>query len=1376
MRATKDHRCIASGWRLETGESEGVVSAYRRYVPMPVPSFRKTGGSHGGTVVTTGNTSPPGHTHHHHHHHLLPQHLKIKMEGTDTEYSAVRTHERCKARYVRSIPSSSRLIGFVNVNVHPPFSLPRFRIIRLQYNTTYKVEVLRLRLQKRRVPGFGCTFQSLSSDISHSRRHTLDGRFTLDLMIGESEISILGHNKNRTLDIHVHLLLHVCQRILDDDLTRGNGGSSSFEARLVSIVHGTMNTSDSIHLQAARRTPREDLELYCSDGACRHSLALTQYATVPRSTLAFNPPSQILRSREYRFKATSISLSPTTSCTLTAKTSRHHWGRIELSFNDWPPLLQEQNVVPREYHFGVVFCIACSIRPTWLQRGRNPDPSHVRCLYGVIWSISEGGYEAVGSTVDVQSNVSPPGTTYDSGARTMRGSRHYEDTSPHIRQRLSTDWLTQRYVLDLISTFPISIEALVYGHGWPSPGGLALTCSCTVLRQHAKCGTEVAEYLPCDAPDVEEVYGRCLHYLHQTPRVRVLFPRRVAALSDEEGNAISRLKQSSQKPQGSSSCFSIGMMDARHTQAALIRDILVVYPETYPITIRIRYIDQTFLGSSRHRPSLHRNSQFLTSDVAPTYGAVCAVNFARAPVDHRLPLPSSEPATGWCTIGAVELQNCKTLGRPCHFNCLSREEYRLPDNARYRVGCRPRRSATTDTTTQNRLRKQARKDRKARKVDAKGMDHTILAVSPAQVLAMLGNQTKRTISSGSPHRSTSGSSKRFRKSQSAATLLFFPSLPGCKSLDHGERSSELPDRSHKVPSRTNHLAETSKDETSQSNGPHAHSGHRRLVNGFNFGSHHAWGICPTSFVLITQINTIARQKRRRPESSISQLKPCPPLVTLHCRTVQVWLLDEDATALSSRGFSPSQNAHVFSAFVGENRIHANSRASDFRWTSSCIQRPPVHPLDACSVRSSIAASLFSRLLMHAAADQAACPPLTASNWFYVFSLLALGPCVSYATRYGLSLKEVYGVIHKMNRSRILFTVSEAEGTQMKMVNDTSHNRPATNLIITPCPGFHGPTDVLTQQKPSHLSIVTNELPGSLRPEQPGQRRPPFSQDAPVHPDQSSSYTYFSEFYEVEVHSGSAIELTLQTLTPYSFKSAKSSGIIAAASIAGGNGLEKMCPGGAPIANSVPCCGKQKRAALPWFTLGVHELNTQCSSSAGRQGEDWVPDPKTTVKHLQPYKDVASTHTPDFVQRTATCILAATRFAISHDERQVSPSSMRRHVRSQRDYIPLAQVGKTLKHAHCGMLPPIGAEAHNSFWIALGTQVDPRDEATTRFYLQARYDGAEVTLKLCFPSCTAYMSGSVPLRGAIQSFSGREKGLQQGGSSIESVGSLRAVLI
>ncbi|KAK1494210.1 hypothetical protein CTAM01_09091 [Colletotrichum tamarilloi] len=243
------------------------------------------------SVPQTGNTSPPGHTHHHHHH-LLPQHLKIKMEGTDTEYSAM--------------------------------------------------------------PGFGCTFQSLGSGISHSR-----DRFE--------------RTQSPTLSTHAreNRKSPFSRIILDDDLTRGNGGSSSFEARLVSIVHGTMNTSDSIHLQAARRTPREDLELYFSDGACRYSLALTQYATVLCTTLAFNPPSQIFRSREYRFKATSTSLSPTTSCTLTAKTSRHHWGRIELSFNDWPPLLQEQNVVPREYHFGVVFCITCSIRPTWLQRGRS---------------------------------------------------------------------------------------------------------------------------------------------------------------------------------------------------------------------------------------------------------------------------------------------------------------------------------------------------------------------------------------------------------------------------------------------------------------------------------------------------------------------------------------------------------------------------------------------------------------------------------------------------------------------------------------------------------------------------------------------------------------------------------------------------------------------------------------------------------------------------------------------------------------------------------------------------------------------------------------------------------------------------------------------
>ncbi|KAI3553324.1 hypothetical protein CABS01_14480 [Colletotrichum abscissum] len=136
---------------LETGDGRERV---RRWQAGQGPRGH-TDIPHQGRGVSIGGS---GHAHHHHHHHhLLPQHLKIKMEGTDTEYPA---------------------------------------------------------------------------------------------------------------------------RILDDDLTRGNGGSSSFEARLVSIVHGTMNTSDSIHLQAARRTPREDLELYFSDGAYRHSLALTQYATV----------------------------------------------------------------------------------------------------------------------------------------------------------------------------------------------------------------------------------------------------------------------------------------------------------------------------------------------------------------------------------------------------------------------------------------------------------------------------------------------------------------------------------------------------------------------------------------------------------------------------------------------------------------------------------------------------------------------------------------------------------------------------------------------------------------------------------------------------------------------------------------------------------------------------------------------------------------------------------------------------------------------------------------------------------------------------------------------------------------------------------------
>ncbi|KAG7038632.1 hypothetical protein JMJ77_0009087 [Colletotrichum scovillei] len=175
----------------------------------------KTGGPHGGTVVTVRKKEPwieddengkgtadgkgrnggrmdrrkeahnlgkepDGHTHH------LPQHLKIKMEGTDTEYPALK--------------------------------------------------------------GFGFGFEKTGAG------RILDGR----------------------------------------RLNTGNGGSSSFEARLVSIVHGTTNTSDSIHLQAARRTPREDLELCFSDGACRHSLALTQYTTVLHYCVAFNPPSRIL--------------------------------------------------------------------------------------------------------------------------------------------------------------------------------------------------------------------------------------------------------------------------------------------------------------------------------------------------------------------------------------------------------------------------------------------------------------------------------------------------------------------------------------------------------------------------------------------------------------------------------------------------------------------------------------------------------------------------------------------------------------------------------------------------------------------------------------------------------------------------------------------------------------------------------------------------------------------------------------------------------------------------------------------------------------------------------------------------------------------------
>ncbi|KAK1515017.1 uncharacterized protein CCOS01_13210 [Colletotrichum costaricense] len=130
-----------------------------------------------------------------------------------------------------------------------------------------------------------------------------------------------------------------------------------------------MNTSDSIHLQAARRTPREDLELYFSDEgpAATHwplPSTLLYYTSLQPSKSNLSKSRISIQSNIY-FTVSHHFLYPR------CETSRHHWGRIELSFNDWPPLLQEQNVVPREYHFVVVFCIACSIRPTWLQRGRS---------------------------------------------------------------------------------------------------------------------------------------------------------------------------------------------------------------------------------------------------------------------------------------------------------------------------------------------------------------------------------------------------------------------------------------------------------------------------------------------------------------------------------------------------------------------------------------------------------------------------------------------------------------------------------------------------------------------------------------------------------------------------------------------------------------------------------------------------------------------------------------------------------------------------------------------------------------------------------------------------------------------------------------------
>lgn len=119
-----------------------------------------------------------------------------------------------------------------------------------------------------------------------------------------------------------------------------------------------METGDSIHLQAARRTRREDLELCFSDGACRPSLALTQYTSV-----GFNPPSRTLEVENVDAKQHLLHcLLPPAAPSLRRPTG-HHWKHIELSSNDWTSVLQEQDAL-RGHHLDVVFCIVCYVRST----------------------------------------------------------------------------------------------------------------------------------------------------------------------------------------------------------------------------------------------------------------------------------------------------------------------------------------------------------------------------------------------------------------------------------------------------------------------------------------------------------------------------------------------------------------------------------------------------------------------------------------------------------------------------------------------------------------------------------------------------------------------------------------------------------------------------------------------------------------------------------------------------------------------------------------------------------------------------------------------------------------------------------------------------
>lgn len=95
----------------------------------------------------------------------------------------------------------------------PLSSLPRFRIIGLPYNTTYKVEGTHsASASNTQVPGLGCTFQVLDSDNSHSDDRFEDCTHPISHPHMQGRIGNLhlrSRQESSTLDIHVHFLLHI---------------------------------------------------------------------------------------------------------------------------------------------------------------------------------------------------------------------------------------------------------------------------------------------------------------------------------------------------------------------------------------------------------------------------------------------------------------------------------------------------------------------------------------------------------------------------------------------------------------------------------------------------------------------------------------------------------------------------------------------------------------------------------------------------------------------------------------------------------------------------------------------------------------------------------------------------------------------------------------------------------------------------------------------------------------------------------------------------------------------------------------------------------------------------------------------------------------